>query len=278
MPAVTPLDRNVKESAAFIAKRLPGRPRVGVVLGSGLGAFADSLEHAKALPYSEIPHFPVSTAPGHAGRLCLGRIAGIETIAMQGRVHYYEGYPMERVTYPIRVLASLGVRSLVVTNASGAVNPNFRPGDLVILEDQINLMLASPLSGAARSGFAEAFVDLSEPYDTELADATFRAGLALGLPMRRGVACATTGPSYETPAEIRMMRRIGADTVSMSTIPEVIVARALGLRVVGISCATNLASGVGVAPLSHDEVLDTTRRSAEGFVALLRATIPIAAR
>jgi purine-nucleoside phosphorylase len=275
---VTALDRDVKESAAFVAKKMPGRPRVAVVLGSGLGAFADSLEKVRTIPYAEIPHFPTSTAPGHAGRLCLGRVEGVETLAMQGRVHYYEGYSLERVTFPIRVLAALGARSLVVTNASGAVNPHFRPGDLVVLEDQINLMLASPLARAGRARFGEAFVDLSDAYDPESADAVFRAGLALGLPMRRGVACAATGPSYETPAEIRMMRRIGADTVSMSTIPEVVVARSLGVRVLGISCVTNLASGVSAAPLSHDVVLETTARAAAGFVRLLRAAIPIVAR
>jgi purine-nucleoside phosphorylase len=278
-------DREVKESVAAIGKRLSGRPRAAVILGSGLGAFADSLDGVRALPYAEIPHFPTSTTPGHVGRLCLGRVAGVEILALQGRVHYYEGYPMDRVTYPIHVLAGLGVRSLVVTNASGSVNPEFLPGDLVILHDQINLMGSNPLVagsppllGPPRDVFPEALVEMRDAYDPAFAEMAVREGLALGLPMRRGVACAVSGPSYETPAEIRMMRQIGADTVSMSTIPEVIVARSLGIRVLGIACVTNLAAGVGSAPLHHDEVLEATRRAAGSFTRLLRAVLPEVAR
>jgi len=284
------LERELKESLAAIAKKLGGKPRAGIILGSGLGGFIESLDHLKTLPYSQIPHFPTSTAPGHAGRLCLGsvgHVGGVEVIAMQGRVHYYEGYPMERVTYPVRILAGLGVKSLVVTNASGGANPSFHPGDLVVLRDQINLMGASPLVGyAAPNGVAAAavagagaaaaldVVDMSEPYDDEFSEIAMEAGARLGLSMRRGVAGAVTGPSYETPAEIRMLRRLGADTVSMSTIPEVIVARSLGMRVLGIACVTNLAAGLSPTPLSHDEVLETTRRAADGFGRLLRAVLP----
>lgn len=278
MRRVTGLDHEVRESAAFVAKRLPGRPRIAVVLGSGLGAFAESLERLRTLPYGEVPHFPVSTTPGHAGRLCLGRHGDVEVLAMQGRVHYYEGYPMDRVAYPVRVLAALGVKSLVVTNASGAVNPALRPGDLVVLEDQLNLTLASPLIGTAAPAFPEALVDMSEPYDREYVEAACRVGLELRLPIQRGVACAATGPSYETPAEIRMMRRLGADTVSMSTIPEVIVARSLGMRVLGISCVTNLASGVSAEPLDHEEVLRATRDAAPAFLRFLGAVITEIAR
>ncbi|MFN0150358.1 MAG: purine-nucleoside phosphorylase [bacterium] len=288
------LERELKESLAVIAKKLGGKPRAGIILGSGLGGFVESLDHLKTLPYSQIPHFPASTAPGHAGRLCLGsvgHVGGVDVIAMQGRVHYYEGYPMERVTYPVRILAGLGVRSLIVTNASGGANPSFRPGDLVVLRDQINLMGASPLVGSASAAhnaasppraahdetgasFARDLVDMSEPYDDEYSEIAMRAGMRLGLSMRRGVAGAVTGPSYETPAEVRMLRRLGADTVSMSTIPEVIVARSLGLRVLGIACVTNLAAGLSPTPLSHEEVLETTRRAADGFGRLLRAVLP----
>ena len=296
------LDRELKETLAAITKKLGGKPRVAVILGSGLGGFIESLDHLKTLPYEQIPHFPTSTAPGHAGRLCLGsvgHVSGVDILAMQGRVHFYEGYPMERVTYPVRVFAGLGIKSLVVTNASGAANPSYRAGDLVVLDDQINLMGASPLTGAIGSAatvraasaggtayahnsaegavvgaFPRERLDLSEPYDREFGRVAFREGLRLGLPMRRGVAVAVTGPSYETPAEIRMLRRLGADTVSMSTIPEVIVARSLGMRVLGLACVTNLAAGLSATPLSHAEVLDTTRRAADGFGRLLRAVLP----
>lgn len=288
------LERELKESLGVIAKKLGGKPRVGIILGSGLGGFVESLDHLKTLPYSQIPHFPTSTAPGHAGRLCfgsVGHVGGFDVIAMQGRVHYYEGYPMERVTYPVRILAGLGVKSLVVTNASGGANPSFRPGDLVVLRDQINLMGASPLVGVGeashhasgqgmateegtRAAFARDLVDMSEPYDDEYGEIAMRAGIRLGLSMRRGVAGAVAGPSYETPAEVRMLRQLGADTVSMSTIPEVIVARSLGLRVLGIACVTNLAAGLGPTPLSHEEVLETTRHAADGFGRLLRAVLP----
>lgn len=279
------LDREVKESVATIAKRLPGRPRVALILGSGLGAFAETLDGLRTLPYAEIPHFPISTTPGHVGRLCHGRVEGIEVFVLQGRVHYYEGYPMDRVTYAVHVIGAIGVRALVVTNASGSANPSYSPGDLVVLHDQINLMGSNvlavgsaPHSGPPRDVFPEALVDMTDAYDPELADAAIRAGLALKLPVRRGVACAVSGPSYETPAEIRMMRQAGADTVSMSTIPEVIVARSLGMRVLGIACVTNLASGVGTEPLRHEEVLGATKRAAGDFMRLLRAVIPGIAR
>ncbi len=279
------LDREVKESVSAITKRLAGRPRVAVILGSGLGAFADSLSGARAMPYAEIPHFPVSTTPGHAGRLCLGRAGDVEALVLQGRVHFYEGHQIDRVTYAVHVLAALGVKALVVTNASGSVNPHFSPGDLVVLHDQINLMGMGPLVvgspphvGPPRDVFPEALVDMADAYDPEFAEIAVRAGLSLGLPVRRGVACAVSGPSYETPAEIRMMRAIGADTVSMSTIPEVLVARSHGIRVLGIACVTNLASGVGSAPLHHEEVLEATKRAAGGFARLLRAVLPEIAR
>jgi purine-nucleoside phosphorylase len=298
---VRALEHELKETLAAIAKKLGGKPRVAVILGSGLGGFIESLDHLKTLPYEQIPHFPTSTAPGHAGRLCLGsvgHVSGVDVLAMQGRVHYYEGYPMERVTYPVRVFAGLGIKSLVVTNASGAANPSYRAGDLVILDDQINLMGASPLIGAmgaagtvraskvgdatyahnplegAAAAFPRERLDMTEAYDREFGRVAFREGLRLGLPMRRGVAVAVTGPSYETPAEIRMLRRLGSDTVSMSTIPEVIVARSLGMRVLGLACVTNLAAGLSATPLSHAEVLETTRRAADGFGRLLRAVLP----
>jgi purine-nucleoside phosphorylase len=278
---VRALDREVKESVSAIAKRLAGRPRVAVILGSGLGGFADSLDGTRAMAYREVPHFPASTTPGHAGRLCLGRADGVEVLVLQGRVHLYEGHQMDRVAYAVHVLAALGVKALVVTNASGSANPHFAPGDLVVLHDQVNLMWTGPFAagspahiGPPRDVFPDALVDMADPYDPEFTEIALRIGLGLGLPVRRGIACAVSGPSYETPAEIRMMRSIGADTVSMSTIPEVLVARSYGIRVLGIACVTNLAAGVGAEPLRHEDVLETTKRSAGDFARLLRAVLP----
>jgi purine-nucleoside phosphorylase len=247
------------EAAQAVRARTPLRPKLGLVLGSGLGAFADSLDEATAMPFSEIPHFPTSTVAGHKGALVVGRCRGLEVAALKGRVHFYEGYRLDEVVFPIRVLARLGVRTLVLTNAAGAINTTFSPGELMIIEDHINL-LGNPLVGPNEEALGPRFPDMSVAYDRSLRDLAARTCAELGVACRRGVYVAVTGPSYETPAEIKMARAIGGDAVGMSTVPEVIAARHAGLRVLGLSCLTNMAAGVADTPLDHREVLEMGER------------------
>ncbi|HEY8234671.1 MAG: purine-nucleoside phosphorylase [Vicinamibacterales bacterium] len=256
------------EAAAFVRARAPLEPQVGVILGSGLGAFGDSLEGATALPYTEIPHFPASTVVGHGGSLVLGRCRGVPVAVMKGRVHFYEGYSLEQVVFPARVLGRLGVGTLVVTNAAGAVNKSYAPGELMVIEDHINL-LGNPMLGPNEDTLGERFFDLSEAYDRGLRDAAGAACDASGVRSHRGVYLALTGPSFETPAEIRAFRTLGADAVGMSTVPEVIAARHMGIRVVGLSCITNMAAGVLDQKLDHREVLETGERVKEKLLAVL---------
>jgi purine-nucleoside phosphorylase len=244
------------------------RPAVGVVLGSGLGAFADGLEEAAALPFREIPHFPASTVEGHGGALVVGRSGASPVAVLKGRVHFYEGYGLDEVVFPVRVLGRLGVRTLVVTNAAGAINPAYAPGDLMVIEDHVNL-LGNPLVGPNERELGPRFPDMSEAYDRGLRDAAEAAGRAAGLRVHRGVYVAFTGPSYETPAEIRMARALGADAVGMSTVPEVIAARHMGMRVVGLSCLTNMAAGVTDRRLDHREVLETGELVRHALLAVL---------
>lgn len=262
--------RQLDEAAASVRTRSPLVPRVGVVLGSGLGAFADSLAGAISVPYGEIPHFPVSTAVGHAGKLVLGTTRdGVPLAVMAGRVHYYEGYPLQQVAFPVRVLARLGVRSVVLTNAAGAVNTAYRPGDIMVMTDHLNLMGSNPMIGPNEASLGERFFDMTTAYDRALCDAAEAACRAAGITVHRGVYAALTGPSYETPAEIRMLRTLGADGVGMSTVPEVIAARHMGLRVAGLSCMTNMAAGVLDAPLDHQEVLEVGERVREKLIEAL---------
>jgi purine-nucleoside phosphorylase len=258
-PAAAPLLERLDEAVRAVRARTPLRPRVGVVLGSGLGAFADSLVESTSVAYSEIPHFPAPTVEGHGGCLVLGRSTGHEVAALKGRVHAYEGYSLADVVFPVRLLGRLGVETLVVTNAAGAVNPLFRPGDLMVIEDHVNL-LGNPLLGRNEDALGPRFPDMSEAYDRGLREAAARACTAAGVAAHRGVYLATSGPSYETPAEIRMARALGADAVGMSTVPEVIAARHMGLRVVGLSCLTNMAAGILDCRLDHREVLETGER------------------
>lgn len=268
------LMRQLDEAAALVRSRCGLAPRVGVVLGSGLGAFADALQGAVAVPYGEIPHFPVSTAIGHAGKLVLGTSRdGVPLAVMAGRVHHYEGYPLQQVAFPVRVLGRLGVRAVVLTNAAGAVNTAYRPGDIMVMTDHLNLMGGNPMIGPNEDALGERFFDMSTAYDRALCDAAEAACRAAGISVHRGVYAALTGPSYETPAEIRMLRTMGADAVGMSTVPEVIAARHMGLRVAGLSCMTNMAAGVLDAPLDHQEVLEVGERVREKLIEALNRLV-----
>jgi purine-nucleoside phosphorylase len=270
------LYERAEHAARFIRSRLTAADgaHVALVLGSGLGAFADALEDAEALDYAEIPGFARPTVEGHAGRLVVGRTGGVPLVAMQGRFHFYEGYTLEEVTFPVRALGLLGVKSLVLTNAAGGLNNSFEQGALVVISDHLNLMAANPLLGKNDARFGPRFPDMSEVYDREYQDTAISEAHAMGVELRRAVYAALSGPSYETPAEIRMLRLLGADAVGMSTVPEAIVARHMGIRVLGISCITNMAAGVLDKPINHEEVIETGERVRETFAELLRRVIP----
>lgn len=242
---------------------------IGVVLGSGLGSFADTLEDRRETPYSDIPGWPVSTVGGHAGKLVSGRLGGVEVIVAAGRAHMYEGYTAQQVAFPIRELARRGVTSLVVTNAAGGVNKSYTPGDLVLISDHINLMGANPLIGPNDDAIGPRFPDMSEAYSSAYREIAKKAGV-----VKEGVYAALPGPSYETPAEIRYLRTIGADLVGMSTVPEVIAANHMGIKVLGISCVTNMAAGILPQKLNHAEVMETGNRVKDTLAAVLRAVIP----
>jgi purine-nucleoside phosphorylase len=261
-------------AAKFIRARTELRPQVALVLGSGLGAFADELESAVRISYSRIPGFPHSTAIGHAGELVIGKSSGIAVAVMQGRVHLYEGYSPAEVVFPVRALGRLGIRAAILTNASGSINPSFNQGSLVILRDHINLLGSNPLTGPNDDRFGPRFPDMTEAYCRSYRCAAIDEAKRLGIDVHEGVYVALPGPSYETPAEIRYLRAIGADLVGMSTVPGVIAARHMGIRVLGISLVTNMAAGILDKPISHDDVLGTGDRVAGQFTALLRALIP----
>jgi purine-nucleoside phosphorylase len=265
------------EAKGVVLARMDLRPSIGVVLGSGLGAFADALEDQVAVPFGEIPHFPTSTVVGHGGALVVGRSRAVPVAVLKGRVHFYEGYSLDQVVFPVRVLGRLGVRTLVVTNAAGAINPAFAPGDLMVIEDHVNL-LGNPLLGPNDEALGPRFPDMSEAYDRGLRDVAEAACRAAGAPCRRGVYVALAGPSYETPAEIRAFRALGADAVGMSTVPEVIAARHMGIRVVGLSCLTNMAAGVTDRKLDHREVLETGERVKGALLEVIARIVAEAAR
>ncbi len=261
------------EAVDVIQSRYSGKPTVGVVLGSGLGAFADTLENRVEIPYGEIPGWARSTAVGHAGRLVLGSIGSTEVAVMSGRNHLYEGYSVQQVAFGVRVMAKLGVRSLALTNAAGGVNLGYHPGQLVLISDHINLLGANPLSGPNDDTLGPRFPDMTEAYSGRLRVIAKEVGLGLGLDLAEGVYAAVPGPSYETPAEIRYLRAIGADLVGMSTIPETIAAQHMGLEVLAISCVTNMAAGVTAQKLVHEEVLETGARVRDTLVELLRQSV-----
>jgi purine-nucleoside phosphorylase len=249
-------------------------PRVAVVLGSGLSAFADELADAVAIPYSEIPGWPVSTAVGHAGALVLGKIDGLPVAVMAGRCHLYEGYTPAQVTLGVRVLRQLGVETIVFTNAAGGINLGYSQGGLVLISDHINLQGSNPLSGPNDDSIGPRFLDLSEAYSSELRETAHNVAAELGMKLSEGIYAALAGPSYETPAEIRYLRTIGADLVGMSTVPEVIVANYLGMRVLAISCVTNMAAGILPQKINHEEVLETGRKVRGTLVRFLKALLP----
>jgi purine-nucleoside phosphorylase len=261
-------------AAKFVQRKSKLRPKIALVLGSGLGAFADEFANAVKIPYAKIPHFPRSTAIGHAGQLVLGTVEGVAVVGMQGRVHLYEGYSIKDVSFPMRVFARMGVKAVVLTNAAGGIRKEFTPGRLVVISDHINLQGANPLTGPNDERFGPRFPDMSHAYDKKFRELLLAEGRLLGMNLGEGVYAALPGPSYETPAEIRSLRSIGADLVGMSTVPEVIAARHSGIRVLGISCVTNAAAGVLDQPLNHQEVLETAERIKEQFIGLLRAVIP----
>jgi purine-nucleoside phosphorylase len=263
-----------ERAAKFILAKTKLRPRIGLVLGSGLGAFANELAGATRIDYQKIPHFPRSTAIGHAGRMVIGKVGAVPVAAMQGRVHFYEGYTQREVIFPMRVMARMGIRAVLITNAAGGINLEFKQGCLVVLRDHINLQGTNPLIGPNEEHFGLRFPDMTQVYWKPYQDVALREGKRLGVEMAHGVYAALTGPSYETPAEIRYLRVIGADLVGMSTVPEVIAAAHLGIRVLGISCVTNMAAGILDQPITTEEVLETGERVKADFVSLLRAVIP----
>jgi purine-nucleoside phosphorylase len=263
----------MEETLAFLRERVTRAPAAILVLGSGLGDLVEEISDPVGIPYASIPGFPRSTVPGHAGRLVAGILAGVEVIAMQGRFHLYEGYPPERVAFPLRALAALGAGSVILTNAAGGLRQDWAPGDLMWIADHLNLMWRNPLVGPVVGGDPR-FPDMSEPYDRRYRVLAAEVALELGLVVREGVYAGVLGPSYETPAEIRMLARYGADAVGMSTVPEAIVARALGLRVLGLSVITNLAAGISPTPLDHQEVLEAGARVGPRVARLVRALLP----
>lgn len=263
----------LQETVDFLRARLSEPPAAILVLGSGLGGVADEIEGATRIPYTEVPGFPRSTVSGHAGAIVAGRWAGVQVAAMAGRFHLYEGWTPAQVARPIRALASLGARVMVVTNAAGGLRPGMQPGDLMLIADHLNLMGQNPLIGPVEAG-EERFPDMSDPYDGEFRRVAAEVALEQALPLEAGVYAALSGPSYETPAEIRMLGRLGADAVGMSTVPETIVARARGVRVLGISCITNLAAGLSGHPLSHQEVMEVGNTVRTRLARLVAGTLP----
>ena len=272
MPA-TDIGRQIDEAKRFIASRINVLPEIGIILGSGLGALTDAMDGANVILYEQIPHFPVPTVSGHAGELWIGEIAGKPTVLMKGRFHLYEGYSPATVAFPIRVMKAIGVRTIVVTNAAGGVNDEFRPGDLMLIRDHINFMFRNPLIGPNDPELGPRFPDMSEPYSASLREIARQTATELGIRLREGVYCGMLGPTYETPAEIRMLRAIGADAVGMSTVPEVIAARHVGLHVLGISCISNMAAGITAQPLSHAEVIETAERVKKTFMQLITGVV-----
>jgi purine-nucleoside phosphorylase len=264
---------SIEQAAAFVRGRSRVQPRVGVILGSGLGNVVDSVEIDASIPYAEIPGARASTVLGHQGRLILGRSGNIPVVLMQGRVHFYEGYEMNEVMFLTRVLGRLGIRTLIVTNAAGGINTSFTPGDLMLISDHINLMGMNPLRGPNLEELGVRFPDMTEAYPENLRQKAREVAASLGLRLQEGVYLGLSGPTYETPAEIRAFRILGADAVGMSTIPEVIAAAHMGVAVLGISCITNMAAGVLKQKLTHQEVIDTTTRVQKEFTDLVTGII-----
>ena len=267
---------DVQEAASAIRGRVSRLPELAIVLGSGLGDFAGTLSDPVSMPYGTLPHWPASGVVGHEGRLVVGTVEGRTIAALAGRCHVYEGHDLRAVTFAVRALGLLGVKTIVLTNAAGGINTSFTQGALMVIDDHINLLGNNPLVGPNDERFGPRFPDMTEVYSRRLRALADRAAQSLGLTLPHGVYVSLLGPSYETPAEIRFLRTIGADAVGMSTVPEAIAARHMGMEVLGISCITNMAAGVLPQPLNHEEVMETARRVRDQFIALLRATIKLA--
>ncbi|WP_062198428.1 purine-nucleoside phosphorylase [Massilibacterium senegalense] len=267
------MKKKIKEATQFLQEKGKIQPKIGIILGSGLGGLVEEVTSCKVIPYEQIPHFPVSTVEGHGGNMIIGYLHDIPVIMMQGRFHYYEGYSMQEITFPVRVMKALGIESLLVTNAAGGINESFVPGDLMIINDHIQAMGSNPLIGGNDEQLGARFPDMSRVYKESYRTMAKEVAKRLGISIKEGVYIAVTGPSYETPAEIRMFRTLGADAVGMSTVPEVIVAGHTKLPVLGISCITNLAAGVSTHTLSHKEVIETTERVKETFQTLAKEVV-----
>ncbi len=271
--AASNLYARAEHAARTIRARTALDGRIAVVLGSGLGGLADEFEEAVRIPYAEIPGFAASTVAGHSGSLVIGKVGQVPVVAMQGRVHFYEGYSLEEVTFPIRTFKLLGIDALLLTNAAGGINVQLSEGALMIISDHLNLMGANPLRGPNDERFGPRFPDMTEVYSRELQETVVEEANVLGIEVRRGIYAALSGPSYETPAEIHMLRAFGADAIGMSTVPEAIVARHMGMKVLGISCITNMAAGIGDRPINHEEVMEIGNRVRATFTVLLRRII-----
>jgi purine-nucleoside phosphorylase len=265
--------QNVDEAVGAVRARSGGTPDVAIVLGSGLGEFANQLQGAVTIPYGELPHWPASKVIGHEGKLVIGTLAGKRVAALSGRAHFYEGHDLQTVTFAARVIARMGVKALILTNAAGGINTELTPGTLMVMDDHINLLGSNPLVGPNEDAFGARFPDMTEVYSTRLRRLADDVAREQGLRIGHGVYVAVHGPSYETPAEIRFLRTIGADAVGMSTVPEAIVARHMGVEVLGLSCITNAAAGVLPQPLNHDEVMEVARQVRGVFAALLEGII-----
>ncbi|MFY0542975.1 purine-nucleoside phosphorylase [Brevibacillus sp. H7] len=264
---------NIHEAVSYIEPKLKEKPTLGLVLGSGLGVLADDIEQPVIIPYQEIPGFTVSTVVGHKGQLVIGKLEGKQVVAMQGRFHYYEGHGLDAVTFPIRVMKALGVDTILVTNAAGGINESYRPGDLMLIRDHINMTFRNPLIGPNDETLGVRFPDMSEAYSKRLRALAKEVASEQGIQLQEGVYVGLLGPSYETPAEIRMLRILGGDAVGMSTVPEVIVARHMNLNVLGISCISNMAAGILEQPLSHEEVMETTEKVKTQFLTLIHGIV-----
>jgi len=268
------VNKNLKKAESFISDKIKDfKPEIGLILGSGLGFFADLLEDPIKIKYNEIPGFCSSTVAGHQGMLVFGTKNRKNIVAMQGRIHFYEGYSMSEITFPVRLMKRIGVTSIIVTNAAGGVNTSYKAGDLMLIKDHINFMGTNPCIGKKGKDAKERFFDMSEAYNVEYRDKAKKVAKEIGIDLKEGVYLANTGPSYETPAEVRMARTLGADAVGMSTVPEVIVARELDINVCGISCITNMAAGVSETKLSHEEVTETANKVKPKFVKLIEGII-----
>lgn len=263
----------VMESAEFIKSKSNIEPKVGLILGSGLGVLGDEIENPIKIKYNDIPNFPVSTVEGHAGQLVIGNLEGKQVVAMQGRFHYYEGYSQQEITFPVRVMKALGVDTIVVTNAAGGANRSFNPGDLMVIKDHINLSGNNPLMGANEERFGPRFPDMSTAYKPKYVNLVKECANELNMKIQEGVYAFFSGPTYETPAEVKMAQILGADAVGMSTAPEVIVASHSGMDVIGISCITNMAAGILDQPLDHEEVIETTQKVKSEFLSLVKSVV-----